>query len=316
MFFISETNNNLTIETLGNKEPSTDCKVIIIEEPKQVTVIGKNSVYDSPIHPYVHKGSLTFFGKTYVHLKDEVPLAIYELRNSDGYVVHEKTSNLVFVSRSFSKIVDYCLKQEFSILGVIRQNKSSDFIIPSITINNDFAKSTLKAEEVNADDHLYFELGWDINEDYMNFNLVINQQGYLVNKNGLFYEEYKGTAPNIGTFRQVILKDLDADQRLPNLFPEATLDRCVVFTKLVDDNALSVLVPNVISIGEYNAMIKEMKTIGRKQLTFNGMHKHGYGVQAFIELLPEEESVTNYEAKVTHLIIAPHDIFVTSQIFK
>lgn len=304
MFHISDDHNILTVEILNKKFDSQNT-TITIDAPTKVFVIGKNSVFGNHLELLEKKHSLTFDGKVFVDLPDDVQLKLYIIEGNNGYVVHNEIDNIVWLSRSFSLIVDQCLTEGFSILGIIRHCKGSEFTIPNNIINNDFSKKIITEEDTNADKHFYYDLSWTQNNDYIQFGMIINIDDFKPIKDGIFFEEYRGTALNIGKFRQTILKPLHEDQKTPAYFPEANSDYCIEFTDLEDDNAATVLVPNVYTQREYDFLVDTLKRNNQKTICVNGTSKNGYGVQANIELLDSYESTTQYQARVTRLIIAP-----------
>ncbi len=314
MFFINESNNHLTVNIVddNNKPVKVGGERQVISKIKQLVVIGKNTIHDNLITTYVNKSSLSFLGFEIAQFKPNTPVDIYSLANDEGFVFYDHTAESVFISRSFYQLVNYCLGLGFSIFGILNQSAVSHQIASKHIINNDFNPKKIQGTELPLDDLLSFDLYWNSNDDQMSFEMLIQNADFVVNENNPLFTEYTGFATNIGRFRKTILSPMQDGDRVPDLFPELELEHCVTFTELVDDNALSVLVPNILTHSQYQNLISEMRSIDRKQLSYSGVSKLGYSIQANIELLDESETMPHFEAKVTRLIISPEDFLVKS----
>lgn len=312
MFFINESNSHLSLVIVDatNKPIRTGGEHQIINKPKQVVVVGKNTIHDNLLTTYLDKSSLTFIGTKIVKFKENIPLDIYGLASNEGFIFHDHTTETVFISRSFNQLTNYCLGLGFSIFGILNESAVTHQIAQKHIINNDFNTKKLKGDEIPTDDLLSFDLHWSATADQMDFEMIIKNEDFKVNKTHPLYSEYTGTAINIGKFRKVVLNALEEGDRIPDLFPELELNDCVVFTELENDNALLVLVPNILTHSQYKNLISEMRSIERKKLSYSGVSKLGYGVQADIELLEEFESLPQYEAKITRLIISPDEFLI------
>lgn len=309
MFFINESNNHLNVIIVNenNKPIKTGGDQLIINTIKQLVVIGKNTIHDNLLTTYVNKSSLCFLGMKAAELKAGTPVDFYMLAENEGFLVHDHLKNTIYLSRSLYQLTNYCLSIGFSIFGILQQSAISHQLAGKHIINNDFNIKKIKGDELSSDDLLIFDLYWSATEDQIDFEMIIKQDDFKTNKNHPLFTEYTGTAINIGKFRKVALNELDEDSRIPELFPELELNDCVVFTELFDDNALTILVPNIMSHAQYNALITEMRSIDRKQLSYSAVSKVGYGVQVDIELLEDYEALPHYEAKVTRITMSPDD---------
>lgn len=308
MYFINKSGNGLILITSNPAAPSAPPKapIQIINNIKQLTCIGQNSIYDNHLAAHINLANLTFNGYPLLDSVKDLPFEIYKLDHEAGFVFHDQTTRLTYLSPSLYQLVNYCLDLGISIQGIINNNSSGNFFFPKITINNDFSRKKIAAEDINADLHLSFDLGWNFQPDQIEFDMVILGEGYKVNKEGRFYEEYSGTAINIGKFRKTNLKPLEEGDRIPDIFPELDLQGSIVFTELFDDNAYTVLVPSVMTTLQYQNIINELKVLGRQRLDFNGTCMHGYGIQARIEMLDEAEQTSEYQARVSRLVISPN----------
>lgn len=308
MYFINKSANGLILVTSHRSNPHAKAAapIQIINNIKQLTLIGQNTIYDNHLSALTNQKSLTFHGNPLLEPSEELPFELYRLDHEAGYVFHDQTNRLTYLSSSIYQLVNYCLDLNISIQSIIKNHSLPGFHFPKITINNDFAFKKLKAEDVNADIHLSFELGWNYSPEQVEFDMVILNSDYKVNLEGRFYEEYTGTAINIGKFRKINLKPIEEGDRVPDIFPELDLQDSIVFTELFDDNAYSVLVPSVMTALQYQNIINELKSLGRQRLDFNGTCLNGYGIQARIEILDDAEQTPEYQARVSRLVISPH----------
>lgn len=310
MYFINKSANGLILITSNPSAPSASstAPIQIINNIKQLTCIGQNSIYDNHLAAYVNQQCLTFNGYPLLDPAKELPFELYKLDHEAGFIFHDQKTRLTYLSPSIYQLVNYCLDLGISIQGIIDNNSSAKFVFPKITINNDFSRKKIRGEDIDADRHLSFDLGWNFHPDQIEFDMVILNEDYKVNVDGRFFEEYTGTAINIGKFRKTNLKELEDDDRLPDFFPELDLQGSIVFTELFDDNAYSVLVPAVMTTLQYENILNELKTLGRQRLDFNGTCLNGYGIQARIELLDEAEQTSEYQARVSRLVISPNSL--------
>lgn len=306
MFQINESNGELHVFPLINNGEDAAVPYITIENPVEVTVIGKNSVFDSDLSQYFAKRTINFKGTNYAPLKDEIKLKIYKLQQGCGFLVHNEKDNVVYISRSFSLLNDYCLALDLSLVGIIVKNCPS-FKLQSIPVNNDFSRTQLTDESLDVDNNINFDFEWTENDLQIPIGMIIDADNFSIDKDNMFFTEYSGTAVNIGKFRQIIVKQLDS--RYPDLFLEWEFNRCIVFTDLHDDNIFSVLGAKVITQGECRMLIDHMLRTERSNMVFSGVSSSGYGVQAHIELLDESERTPNYQVRVAKLILSPSASF-------
>lgn len=310
MYFINKLANGLILITSNPSNPSAPPKapIQIINNIKQLTCIGQNSIYDNHLAAHINQQSLTFNGYPLLDPAKELPFELYKLDHEAGFILHDQKTRLTYLSPSIYQLVNYCLELGISIQGIINNNSSGKFAFPKITINNDFSRKKISTEDIDPDLHLSFDLGWNFHPDQIEFDMVILNEDYKVNLDGRFYEEYTGTAINIGKFRKTNLKKLEEGDRVPDIFPELDLQGSISFTELFDDNAYAVLVPSVISTLQYQNIINELKILGRQRLDFNGTCLNGYGIQARIEILDEAEQTSEYQARVSRLVISPNGL--------
>lgn len=313
MFFINESNNHLSliiVDDNNNKQIKVGGEHQLISKIKQLVVIGKNTIHDNLITTFLNKNSLSFLGLEIAKFKQNTPVSLYGLANNEGFVFYDHTTENVFISRSFYQLSNYCLGLGFSIYGILHQSAVTHQISQKHIINNDFNPKKIHGNELPLDELLSFDLHWNASEDQMAFDMIIQNDKFSVNKAHPLYTEYTGFAINIGKFRKVDLNHLEEGDRIPDLFPELELTNCLTFTDLVDDNALSVLVPNIITNHQYQNLINEMRSIDRLQLSYSGVSKLGYSIQADIELLDESEAMPHFQARVNRLIISPNDLLI------
>lgn len=310
MYFINEEFDQLLLQIVddNNKPVRFGGDYITLNQIKQLTVIGKASMHDNHITAYIDKKSLTFIGNEPVKFKESFEdAAIYMLANDEGVIFFDKTDNQAYLSRSIYQLINYCLNIDIDILKIVYENAVSGAFPSKHIINNDFSIRKITGENISADDMLSFDMLWHSSSSQLEFEMLIEQVGYKINKGNMFFTEYTGQAVNIGKFRKIALNPLEDGDRIPDFFPELDLNDCIVFTELLDDNAQSVLVPNVMTLQHYKNLIQEMRSIDRKKLSTSATSRFGYGVQVEIELLDESETTTDYQAKINRLIITPYD---------
>lgn len=314
MFFINESNNHLTIHVMdqNHKRIKSSSDQQIINDVKQLVVVGKNTIHDNLITTYVDKKSLTFNGSKIAQFHDDVGADLYQLLDKQGFIFHDHNTKMLFASRSFSQLVNYCLELDRSILELLRNNSNTFHVAEEYLINNDFHPQKIYSENVDTEDTLIFNLNWHNSYKQISFEMLIKNSDYKKNDHNPFFTEYTGTALNIGKFRKISLNPLDEGDRIPDLFPELDLNNAVVFTELFDDNAANVLVPNIMTNLQYQNLISEMKSIDRQSLSYSGTSGSGYGVQVDIELLDDSESLPTYLAKATRITIIPDDFIIKS----
>lgn len=306
MFFLSQQDSKLNLNTLESKA-DPEAELILIQDLVDVVRIGKNSIYDTQFEHFPTAKTLTFFGKLFVQLKDDLGLSIYRLQNHSGFLVHNKQTKVVHVSSSLSNIIDFnIIDPNISLLGILRNELGDGFRTVPIIINNDLTPKKIHPNDLDPDKQMYYNLGWDYNNDYYPFGAIIESDDFVADKTHTHYTRYSGTISNVGSFTAISLNS--SEQLPPQDLPALAFSDCMVITKLFDDNAQTTLVPYILKQSEYSAMIKEMQSIGRKQLTLSGSSSNGYGVQARIELLDESESASGYKARITRLIIHPNDM--------
>lgn len=306
MFQINELNGELHVFPLINGGEDAVVQYNTIENPVEVTVIGKNSVFDSNLSQYFAKRTINFKGTIYAPLKDEIKLKIYKLEQDCGYLVHNEKDNIVYISRSFSLLNDYCLALKLSLVGIIVKN-CPGFKLQSIPINNDFCRTPVTTESIDVDNNINFDFEWTENDLQIPIGMIIDAANFNIDKDNMFYTDYTGTAVNIGKFRQIIVKELD--NRYPDLFLEWEFNRCIVLTDLFDDNIFNVLGTKVITQSECRLLIDHMLRTERTNLVFSGVSSSGYGVQAHLVLLDESERTPNYQVRVSKLILSPSASF-------
>lgn len=280
----------------------------IITAPKVVLVLGANSVYDNFSTKYNNKKSLRFFGRLILSStkaqNNQVSVEIFHLENNNAYLISYDNGDYITVSRSFKLSVDYAATLGFDLIKIIKEDTNGNHTFDgSIIINNDFSKTALDQNEINGEQFTLLNLDLHNSDQEVVVKLIITTNDYYKDTDQMFYSEYSGFAPNIGKFKQVIVKpNFD---RYPEIFPQAELDGLVVFTDLLDDNAQSVLCPNILQLVDYEGLIANAKRNEQIYFSYTGIHNNGCLVQADMELLSENESSPTYKARVQRLVLIP-----------
>lgn len=318
MFFISQSRKDLTVKSLSTARVVSEVQsaLTIIERPQIVIVLGNSSIYENFIQGFTDVNTLTFMGRKLFESNLGAKGVVYALTDDIGYVLHNIELDTVYLSRSMAVLNDFAIDSGLGMVDILRSSNNGEYtVIPEINLNNDFSRRHLSNENVDPNTHLNFDLGWTESDKQIPFNMAIKNEGYSARRDGMFYVQYNGYAPNIGNFEQLVIKT-DSDIRFPDFFPERNLDRAIVFTNLEDDNALHILTPNVMLPDEFDSMILSMQQNMKTHTIFSGMHRSGYGVQAVVELLPDGEGHAGYKAKVTKLICTPNPLINENFIFR
>ena len=307
MFSIIDKGNELVIK---NPKFSVDTPLPfeVISSPKVVLVLGENSVYDSFSTKYSNKQSISFFGElllsTTKAINGEVDVEIYHLVNNNAYLISYDNGAYVTVSRSFKLSIDYAASLGFNLIKVIKEDKSSKHTFNgSLVINNDFTNKRINPDQINSDDYMLLNLDLHSSEKEVVINLIITAREYSKVTSNMFYSEYSGFAPNIGNFKQVIVKpNLD---RYPDNFPEGELNGMVVFTDLIDDNAQTVLCPHMMQLVDYEGLINHAQRNEQVNFSYTGLHNNGCSIQVDMQLLSEDENTPSFKARVVRLVLMP-----------
>lgn len=278
----------------------------MISSPKVVLVLGENSVYDSFSTKYSNKKSISFFGELLLSTtkakNGEVDVEIYHLVSNNAYLISYDNGAYITVSRSFKLSIDYAASLGFNLIKVIKEDKSSTHTFNgSLVINNDFTNKSIDPDQINSDDYMLFNLDFHNSEKEVVINLMITAREYSKDTSNMFYSEYSGFAPNIGNFKQVIVKqNLD---RYPDKFPQGELDGLVVFTDLIDDNAQTVLCPHIMQLVDYEGLINHAQRNEQVNFSYTGLHNNGCSIQVDMQLLSEDENTPSYKARVVRLVL-------------
>lgn len=313
MFFVNQDGANLSIKPYSSFDIGEVLEIQILENVKQLNIIGKSSVFDNFYSYFTNSQTITFNGSKYFEFPEDFEVELYSMGKS-GFLYYDKKARLAYASRSLSLLNDYCAALNRSLIGLMKSaNRSTQ--IEVYYLNEDFSKTPLNPDSINSEENSTFEFGWSPNSfNHFEFHIVIEAKSYI-KKEGMFYTKYSGRAPNIGNFEQYVIAD-DNDKVFPEFFPERELDYNVIFTDLNNDNAEDILVPNVMLPEEYKQMIQQAKNNNKTNLSYSGLSRFGYGVQVFIRILPEEESTTLYEASVTKLVVSGMPNLDSSFIFR
>lgn len=311
MFFVNQNGSDLLIKPYSSFDMGVVTEIQILEGVKQLNIIGKSSIFDNFYNHFTDFDLITFNGSKFYDFPSDFEIELYQMGES-GYLFHDKSENLAYASRSLSLLNDYCAAFKKSLISVMK-NANRTVQIQPFFLNDDFSKSKFNPNDISLEENSIFEFGWNNNSyNHFEFNIGINVKGYK-HKKGMFYNKYEGYALNIGKFEQYIILE-DEDKTFPEFFPERELNYHIIFSELINDSAEDVLVPNIMLPEEYIQMIKNARNNGQTNLTYSGLSRFGYGVQAFIRVLAEEESTANYEAAVTKLVISPMPIIEASYI--
>lgn len=316
MFYLTRDNHNLLVTTHDhNNDPG--CKIVTLSDLKAVSRLGKNSVFDTPVEFHKNIKALTFFARPYIELPEKTGIQVYQLQNESGFLVHNLIHKCAYISTSLSRIcVQSIIDYEVSILGVIRNELGNQFKPMPIIINNDFTKKKVVQEQLNTDLHRSFDFGWSPNADYFPFGMIVEAQGFKKNTESAYFTKYTGNVLNVGRFTNYTPNDdqpepvSEIDGEPVELPDEFLYMGTTILHDFIDDNAHTLLVPNVLKASEYNAMIEEMKATGRKRLIYSGPSNNGYGLQAEIVLLDESETTANYLAKVERIVLFASDLIL------
>lgn len=307
MFSIIDKGNELVIK---NPQFGIDSSLPyqVVSSPKIVLALGENSVYDNFTTKFTNKKSLSFFGNLLLSsIKDkngDVDVEIYHLAGNNAYLISYDNGEYVTVSRSFKLSLDYAASLGFDLIKVIKEDKSTTHTFDgSLIINNDFTNKSIDPAEINSEDYMLLNLDLHNSDKEVVINLIITAREYSKDTTSMFYSEYTGFAPNIGNFKQVAVKpNLD---RYPDDFPQAELDRLVVFTDLINDNAQTVLCPHIMQLEDYNGLISHAQRNELINFSYTGLHNNGCTVQVDMELLSEDENTPSYKARVVRLVLMP-----------
>ena len=313
MFFVNQNGSNLSIKPYHSFSMGHVTEIQILENVKQLNIVGKSSIFDTFYNHFTNCQTITFNGSKYFDFPESLQVELYSMGEL-GYLFHDKKARLAYASRSLSLLNDYCTAFSKSLIGLMKDVNRNIQVEP-FYLNDDFTRKQLNPNEVDIEENSIFEFDWNNNSyNHFVFGMVIEAKTY-VEKKGMFYTKYSGRALNIGHFEQYIVVD-DPDKNFPEFFPERELNYNIIFTDLDNDNAQDVLIPNIMLPEEYKQMIQQAKTNGRSNIVLSGLSRFGYGIQAFITILPEEQSTALYEAIVTKLVVSPMPNLEASFIFR
>jgi len=313
MFIVNQNGKNITIKPFQSFEMGEPAQIQILENVKQLTVIGKSSVFDNNYNHLTNCSSITFHGEKFFDFPESSQVELYRMGNL-GFLFHDKKVNLVYASRSLSLLNDFCAAFGSSIISLM-QSVNRTLQVHPFHLDMDFITKNEDLEEINPEIHTSFEFGWNGNSyNHFSFEMIVESSKHEIFK-GMFYTKYSGRAVNIGDYEQYIVID-DPDKTYPEFFPERELNYNVIFTNLKNDNAADVLAPNIMLREEYKQMIQQAKNNGQTNLVYSGLSRSGYGVQAFIDLISEDLCTPTYEAIVTKLVVCPYPNIESTFLFK